>query len=130
MPWQRPHHQQPAGRRTNHGMVQVGVTPTDSGRELLESPLQPVRSGFRLKAGLQQESSCGHPGPGSPSITRPQAPVRCHLELPSIEPSQNAGMVQVGVTPTDSGRELLEFRLQPVRSGFRLKAAIFGGRFI
>ena len=34
-------------------------------------------------------------------------------------------MVQVEVTPTDSGRDLLEFRLQPVRSGFRLKAAIF-----
>ena len=37
-------------------MVQVGVTPIDCGRDLLEFRLQAVRSGFRLKAGLQQES--------------------------------------------------------------------------
>ena len=33
-------------------------------------------------------------------------------------------MVQVEVTPTDGGPDLLEFRLEPVRSGFRLKAEL------
>ena len=65
----------------------------------------------------------GHPKIGSQGSR--VSGQKCKPEGVPFELCRTDGMVQVGVTPTDSGRELVEFRLQAVRSGFRLKAAIF-----